>query len=76
MHEIEHVPVIPPKGSGRPKSKMRLAIEALEVGDRVAFRDKSQGTIAACAFHVGKRLGRRFATRIEAAGLIAVYRAS
>ena len=65
---------IPPRGSGRPKGRIRTAIEGLAIGGRVTFKDTPKGTISGAAWHAGKALGRAFVTRQESARVIAVWR--
>lgn len=68
------VEVIPPKGSGRPRSRVSREIEGLPVNGRAAFRGTPRGTLAGLANYWGKKLGRKYATRQEPGGIIAVWR--
>ena len=76
MAPKKSAPQIPPARPGRrPLSPASARIANLEVGGRVAFERAYAASARALAAWWGKKLGRRYVTRIEDDGGIAVWRA-
>jgi hypothetical protein len=67
-------PVIPPPGSGRPIGPDAKRLIAMEVGQREPFDLRRYDAVVQMAYAYAKRLGRKYATRIEDEKVVAVWR--
>jgi hypothetical protein len=73
MFEIEKNVPLPPPRMSHEKSKMRLALEALEVGDAVNCGDLKQASVGYALTNLKKTKGFKFATR-RIDGVLRIYR--
>lgn len=64
MLEIQRKVPIPALNADRPVVRRKYPFEDMEIDDMFFVPDETENRLASYASHIGKRLGRKFSTRL------------